>query len=255
MRELAVGLCLAAAANLGLGTALPPPSADPFGIKSGSEGAVETAALFGLGMRRMAADLALIRMIIYYGTPEDDGHGHEGPHEHHGHQDHDAEHPERSYGGGTYGRLSAMAMSILDLDPAFTFAPLFASGALAFNLNRPEEAVELLRYAIRRDPGQTQYHAYLGAIGFHRKGKPEEVARLLEPLVAYNPDCPTLIKNILAFLYKRTGQYRKAAALYLDIYETSRDEGYRRMAERELRELAKRQPAPAPKLKTRRPAR
>mgnify|MGYP001614313766 FL=1 len=254
MRELALGLSLAAAANLGLGRLTPPPSADPYGVKAGSEGAVETAALFGLGMRRMAADLALIRMIIYYGTPEDDGHGHQGPHEHHGHSEFDAEHPERSYGGGSYGKLGGMAMRILDLDPAFAFAPLFAAGALAFNLNRPEEAVEVLRYAIRRDPGQTQYQAYLGAIGFHRKGKPEEVARLLEPLVAYNPDCPTLIKNMLAFLYKRTGQYQKAIALYLDIYETSRDQGYRRMAERELRELAKAPPA-APKSKRVRPAR
>lgn len=245
MRDLALGLAVAALANLGAGRLTPASPSDPIGIRAGSEGAVETAALFGLGMRRLAADLGLIRMIIYYGTPEKDaGHDHNSHgSNHHGHHGH-------GFGSGKYEKIGGMAMRILDLDPAFSYAPLFAAGALAFNLDRPDEAVGLLRYAIRRDPGQTKYLAYLGAVGFHKKGKPEEVARLLEPLVANNPDAPTLIKNILAFLYRRTGQTRKAIALYLDIHETSRDEGYRRMAERELRELAKAPSVPpAPKSK------
>lgn len=197
------------------------------------ETALETAGLFALGMRRLAADLGLIRVIIYYGTPEDDGHGH--GHGHHGHDEFDPEHPERHYGGGRYPEMLAKAKSLVDVDPAFVYPVLFASGALAFNLNRPDEALELLSYALARDPRNLQYQSYVGAIGFHRKGDSAAVISLLEPALA-SPDCPTMIKSIMAFLYKRSGRRDKAIALYRDIHRNSRDEGYRRISARMLAE-------------------
>jgi len=193
---------------------------------------VETASLFALGMRRLAADLALIRLLVYYGTPEEPQ---EAP-EPRPHEPFHPEHPERYWAGGRYPELGPRALRILDIDPFFSYAALYSAGALAFNVGRPEEALDLLRYALSRDPANVQYQATAAAIGFYRKGESESVIRLLGPLVE-SPDCPTMIKNMVAFLYKRSGRREKAIRLYREILEVSRDPGYREIARRNLREL------------------
>lgn len=183
--------------------------------------AVESVSLYSLGLRRAAADLGLIRMLIYYGTGD-------GSHEHHEH--------EHSSDDGKYTELLPRALSIVDSDPSFTYAALYASGALAFNLNRTEEALQLLQYSLSRDPGNFQLRSYAGAVGFHKKGDIKNVIALLEPALGF-PDCPTMIRHLVAYLYRKDGRTEKARALYKEILEQSRDEGYRRMAEAALREL------------------
>lgn len=228
MRALALALAACAGLNALLMRARPPRPPDPLGLRLEAASAVETASLLSLGMRRLAADLGLIRMLVYYGTPESD----------HGEEAHvfDPEHPEKFWGGGVYPELGPRAERLLDIDPSFSYAALYAAGALAFNLNRPEEALEVLRYGLARDPGNYQYHAYVAAIGFHRHGDTLSVVRLLEPGLA-SPDCPTMIKSMMAFLYKKIGRKEKAVRLYREILETSRDPGYRSVAERMLKEL------------------
>lgn len=224
------GLVLALAATAGLNL-LVRPYLPARGLSSRmnieAEGAIETAALFSLGMRRMAADLALIRMIIYYGTP--DG---KSEYIYHGHaHDHDGRSEVESY-----PRLAALSMRLLDLDPLFSYGALFGAGALAFNLDRPDDALKVLQYALARDPKNIQYQAYIAAIGFHEKGDPESVIRILEPFIE-DPECPTMIKSMMAFLYRRNGRIKDAIRLYLDIYENSRAENYRRSALKNLKEL------------------
>ncbi|MBI5208854.1 MAG: tetratricopeptide repeat protein [Elusimicrobia bacterium] len=243
MRLLAAGLALCALLNAVLAVSRrQAPAVDEVGIRLDERGALESAALFGVGMRRLASDLGIIRMLLYYGGEEDDlpvgqddgSHdGHEG-HRHYG--SFDPEHPERHYGGGRYQRLGPMAMRILDLDPSFSYAALFAAGALAFNLNRPDEALGVIDYGLKRDPKNLQYQRYAAAVGCHRRGNPEEVIRIMEP-VLLDPDCPTMIKNLLAFLYYRSGKKDKAVRLYTDIYENTRDQGYRDLARRMLGRL------------------
>lgn len=184
--------------------------------------AVETVSLYGLGLRRVAADLGLIRMLIYYGT----GHGGYGAHAHE-HEEHERD---------EYPEILPRVLAILDSDPSFTYAALYASGALAFNLERPREALDVLAYAIARDPDNFQLHSYVGAVGFHKKGEAGNVIALLEPIVD-SPDSPTMIKHLLAYLYRKQGQKEKARALYRLIRDETRDEGYRKMAEAALREL------------------
>jgi tetratricopeptide (TPR) repeat protein len=198
----------------------------PWPMRQGlsSDSALETAALVSLGMRRLAADLGLVRMLIYYGTPEPGS-------EEHGHDEgFDREHPERSWGGGAYPELGPRALRILDADPSFGYAALFAAGALAFNLNRPQDALRVLDYALSRDPRNPEFQAYVAAIGFHRSGDARGVIRRLEPVLDA-PDCPVMIRHLVAVLYERTGRRREALALYRRIIETSKDPGYRRMAE------------------------
>ena len=149
------------------------------------------------------------------------------------------EHPEWSYGGGRYPELGLRAMRILDIDPTFSYAALYVSGALAFNLNRPDEALGVLAYALERDPLNLQYQTYVAAIGFKKRGDIEGVIRILEPVLAA-PDCPTMIKSMMAFLFKKTGRTEKAARLYREILEASGDAGYREAAARMLKELGRR---------------
>ncbi len=219
------GLALCALLNAAAAGLRPPVGLGGLARALSPETAVETAALFSLGMRRLAADAGLVRLLLYYGSAEEEGvHAHEG-------RDH-----AHSWGGGRYDELGPRALRILDADPTFSYAALYSAGALAFNLDRPEEALRVLEDALRRDPRNFQYKAYIAAVGFHKKGQPEGVLRLLEPVLS-EPDCPTMIKNMAAFLYVRAGRRREAAALYREIHETSRDEGYRRLAERELARL------------------
>ncbi|MBI5239839.1 MAG: hypothetical protein HY926_05165 [Elusimicrobia bacterium] len=196
------------------------------------EGALETAALVSLGMRRLAADVGLVRLLVYYGSSEaePDGHGH-------GHEPFDPEHPEESWGGGRYAELGPRALRILDADPAFSYAALFAAGALAFNLNRPDDALRVLDYALSRDPRNHEYQAYVAAIGFHKHGDAQGVIKRLEPFLG-SADCPVMIRHMVAFLYERTGQRRRAAELYRGIFETSKDPGYRGLAAAALKRLA-----------------
>lgn len=211
------------------------------GTFSEADTALEGASLLALGMRRLAADLGVIRLIIYYGTPEsrgDDGHDHGDGHGTRDHAAFDPEHPERHYGGGKYPLMAAKAKSILDMDPAFKYPVLFAAGSLIFNLNRPDEAFDLLTYALETDPTDLKYRSYLAAIGLHRKGDVEGVIRQLEPSLS-QPDCPTMIKSMMAFIYRKNGYKEKAIKLYLDIYENSRDAGYRMIARSKLKELGR----------------
>ena len=98
-RGLIAALALCAAANALLYRTRPARQ-DPLGMRLEADSAVETASLFGLGMRRLAADLGLIRLLQYYGSPEP-----EALHR----EDFDPEHPELSFGGGSYPELGSMA--------------------------------------------------------------------------------------------------------------------------------------------------
>lgn len=203
---------------------LPPPDS----IRLAHADAVEGVGLMSLGMRRLAADLAFIRLLMYYGSaPEEaeraDGAGH-GPGDGHGHG-REREHLE----------LLPRTQRILDLDPFFEYATLYSAGALAFNLRRPEEALAVLRHATARDPRNWKYHAQVAAVGFTQKGDIESARRQLEPIVE-DPACPTMLVNMLAFMNVRLGRRADAIRLYRKVL-SSRDKDYHDMARRALERL------------------
>lgn len=237
MRELVAGLAACCALNGAIRPHLAGEGRDLVGVRLQADSAVEDAALFGLGMRRLAADLNLVRLLVYYGTPEEAGVIVEEPGSH---PFTGMEHVEKSWGGGVYPEMASRAERILDIDPGFTYVALYTAGALAFNLNRPGDALAVLRYALARDPDNFELKEYVAAVGFHEHGNREEVARILEPMLS-KPDCPTMIKSMMASLYLRMGRRAKAISLYRDILETSRDAGYRNLARNKLADL--REPA------------
>jgi len=106
------------------------------------------------------------------------------------------------------------------------------------------EAEELLRYALKYSPREWKYLNMLAAIGYSKSKNPTAVFEAIEPILK-DPDCPVMLKQLAAFLNKKSGNYAAAAAIYADIAATSRDEAYVKNARRELEKLSRAKNPPA----------
>ena len=228
--------------------------------------AVQDTATVLNGARRFGADLAFIQLMQYYGSPEfadpqvsyplrrkphrytqnnphknrEDSH----PHNEKGHERaHEGAHAHLHLGSeGTadatgevspgFPLLGDFALRAGTLDPRFHFAYLFVSGALAFNLNRGDDAVRVLEHGIRGDPSFWRYRMYQGAIAYRKSQETEKVIATLEEAIK-DPDCPSMIKNILAHIYIKKGNPKRAAEIYVDLLE-SRDPSYATHAKTQL---------------------
>jgi|GEM_PF-776855 len=251
------------------------PGAGQFFVEPDS--AVEDAGLLSLGLRRMGADIAFIRLMQYYGTPEiesndssvplppvaheahaDEDHDHDeaahAGHHHHHHDDYNGpitpqymrfraysmyglnKYSEPKYDGGSYPEFLERAKHVISLDPYFSFAALYSAGALAFNLGRSAEAVEVLRLAKQYNPSEWKYDSYLAAIGYSKAQDPAKIAEILDRVVR-DPECPVLVKQQVAFLNKRLKNYRRAYEIYADIAAASKDGNYVSNAKKQLAAL------------------
>jgi tetratricopeptide (TPR) repeat protein len=228
---LAGGAAALAAAGLFFGRGFVLPFPQPSEMKVRPDGAVEDVALMSLGMRRAAADLAFVRLLQYYGTQEGESSA-EAMAESVGLEQRHHEHE-----GGVYPEFYSRAREIVDLDPYFEHGVLFAVGSLAFNQNRPEEAIDLLNRARARDPHKWRYDALLAAIGYKKAGDPQKVADSLLP-VALDPDSPAVVKQVTAFLLKRIGRRTEAVNVYRILLDTTQDQGYIENARRNIAELS-----------------
>ncbi len=207
-----------------------PPFPQAGQMHSFSDSALSDAGVLSLGMRRLAADVWFIRLMQYYGGLQC-GEAKKGDSHHHDHGDYDV-------GTGKFPDIFSRSRHILDLNPYFTHAGLYSAGALAFNLGRSYEAIELIEQAKRYEPREWKYDAYLAAIGYRLAGNPEKVADILAPVVR-DPECPIMIKQLVAFLNKKIKRYRAAAEIYADIAMTARDPYYVRNSRQELTKLEK----------------
>lgn len=168
----------------------------------GSEGGFRDFGGLLLGMRRLMADVGWVSVLQYYGSHETM----EGVHE---------------YGAGRYPGLKKLILRVVRLDPSFHFAYLYGAGSLAFNLNRPEEALEILKEGIRRNPTYWRLRLYLAAIIYKQKGRFDDMIALLEDAITY-PDCPVMIKSILANIVKERGNYVRSLEIWIGIAEIER---------------------------------
>lgn len=231
----AAALAAWAAGGFAAGTAYRSPFPPPGEIRVPAEGAAGDMFSLAFGMRRLFADLWFVRLMQYYGTPEllpgDAPEEHSAASEHHHHH-------QGLNGEGDYPEFLPRARHVLEIDPGFTAAALYGAGSLAFNLNRPAEAEELLTYALKYSPKEWKYLTVLAAIGYSKAEDPVAVAASIAPLLK-EPDCPVMLKQLAAFLNKKNGNLAAAAAIYADIAATSHDVFYVDNARRELDKLAR----------------
>ncbi|MCX5785412.1 MAG: hypothetical protein NTX59_06970 [Elusimicrobia bacterium] len=206
--------------------AFPPPSA----LREVRHSALEDMLALSLGARRLFADLWFIRLMQYYGSHEPCPGGEE--------PDEDGECPGGPrFGEGKYPEFLSLSRHIAALDPYFKNAVLYSAGSLAFNMNRPKEAENILNYALANTPRDWKFLTMLTAIGYSKSAEPAKVAQIIAPLVREH-DCPVMLKQLAAFLNKKAGNYAAAAALYTDMLQTSKDPFYTSNAKKELKKLA-----------------
>ena len=187
---------------------------------SSSKHPVEILTLLNLGLRRLAADIEMVRLLIYYGSSEAMA---------------DDLNPPK--GVPLYPGIFPRAREILSLDPSFSYVRLYAAGALAFNLGRPDEALELMREGLILEPDNSKYKAYIAAIAFSQKGDERQAVEALGPYL-HSPKTPSMIKNVAAFIYLRLKEWPQAAELYQELLN-SKDAGYRKEAKKMLRKEKK----------------
>ena len=225
-----------------------------------------TARLWGV--RRLASDIAWVQLLQYYGSPEHTMDreaeyelsldlaklylGFSLPGDDDGKECRDTHcrtprHYHADYEGGVYAQLLRHCLRVTDLDPFYSYAYLYGAGALAWNLDRPDEAISLLqkgisvmeRYSAQstNDPQQPywQYHLYISAIIYRKIGDPAKMLALLETAVR-QPDCPNMMKVILANIYQKEEKLIPALKLWIDIYD-SNDPVYRSRSQHKLEEL------------------
>lgn len=188
-----------------------------------------------LGARRIGADLAWVHLMHYYARdPMTDQRKLEIEYSSFIHKkgerlggDDNSYQPFTRKDEG-YEKLYEKALRVVELDPMFYYAYIYASGALAWNLKRYDQAYALLNKGLKNNPTYWRFAVYISAILFKEKGDIASMIKTLEGVIAY-PDCPNLIKSIVANYYKRSGQYVKSIDLWIEIYESD-DESYMRRA-------------------------
>lgn len=110
--------------------------------------------------------------------------------------------PDFEKGKEKYKDLVKYAKRVIRLDPKFTYAYLFSAGALVWNYERVDEALEILREGIINNPGEWQFHKYISAILYKEKQHHEEMLSILEEAIKQK-DAPNLIRVIVANYYEK----------------------------------------------------
>lgn len=179
--------------------------------------AFQDAALAVAGFRAPAADLAWIQLLQYAagGVPEY------------------ADRP-----GHPYEYIGPLSLRVFRLDPSFSRAVLYAAGILGWfhNVDRPDDAADLLNEGMRRSPDQPQYALYLAALAFKKQGDSGRMIALLESSFD-QPDTPTVMKTILANIRQSRGEYRQALLLWARILDNERDRAEHGRARIKIAEL------------------
>ncbi|MFH1259816.1 MAG: hypothetical protein ABII74_08425 [Elusimicrobiota bacterium] len=179
-----------------------------------------------LGMRRLSADLAWIQTLQYYGGQESEESEDE-------HQEH-----EHNFGGGHYPELLAYCQRVVKLDPYFHYAYLYGAASLAWNLHRYEQATSLLQDGIKYNPNYEKFYIYISAMEFSQKEDYRKAIPKLENIIAL-PECPLMVKVILAHIYKREKDYFKEYNLWVDIAQEDKRAEYLDQASSRVAELKK----------------
>lgn len=163
---------------------------------------LEDAGGVVLGLRRMDANLAWIQTLQYYGTPEK------------GQSDEEADN-----GQGNYPLFLTYCRHVADIDPYFTYMYLYGGSVLGWNLNRLDEAEALLKEGIANNPTAWRLPQYLAGLAYQRNHNVVELTHFLETVIQ-DPECPLMMKALLANIYKKQRLFDKAIALWEVIYQS-----------------------------------
>ena len=178
---------------------------------------LQDAAMAAAGLRAAAADLAWIELLQYTagGLPD-----------------------VTDRPGAEFDHVKPLTERVVRLDPSFSRAYLYGAGVLGWfkNLQRYDDAVDLLQEGIRNDPGQPLYAEYIAALAFQKRGDTGRMLAILEPL-ADDPASPVIMREILANLYKTKGEFSRSLAIWESILDDDSQASERPRARLQINEI------------------
>ena len=140
--------------------------------------------------------MAWIQTLVYYGSTD------EGT---------DAETAEQ--GGGQYPHFLAYCQRVAEIDPYFKYVYYYGGGVLGWNLNRLDEAEELLKEGIKAHPKEWRFQQFLAALAYQKNHDINKLVDFLEGFVE-EKDCPNMLRSILANIYKKQKRYLDAIRVW-----------------------------------------
>lgn len=201
---------------------------------------MQDLALVISGFRRVAADIAWVQMLQFVGTDDmfDDSHYYH-THDHDGGRHEPPKPVEKA-------DLKDRALRVTRIDPFFGEAYLFAAGILAWSpaLDRPDEAMDILREGAQAMPEYWPIQTYIAAILYKKQTKVEEMTALMEAAIV-RPNCPTVAKSVLANFYKSQRRYADSIRVWTVILNNPNDAWYHDHATRQIELLLRLSSKPA----------
>ncbi len=164
----------------------------------------------GFGVRPIIGDIEYISFLQYYG--------------------------DRDNSQTAYKDLYNYITDITDIDPNFTFAYSYGSAILAWNLERYDEAITVIKKGIEFNPSFWKLRFYLGAIIYRQKGETMNYIKLLEEAMKFD-DHPAMIERILGNIYMLYKTPDEAARYWVKIYKESKHKDSRDFAYETLRKI------------------
>lgn len=164
------------------------------------------------GFRALAADMAYIQFLQYYGDKEN--------------------------AAARYKDLYQYLENITDIDPNFTFAYTYGAAILAFNLTRYDEAIRFISKGLRYNPAFWELRFYMGAIIYKQKGETLKYVGLLEDAIKFK-DHPAILERMLGNIYEITKTPDRAALYWAGLYKTTKDKQSRNFAFNRIQEIIK----------------
>jgi len=164
----------------------------------------------GFGMRPLVGDIEYISFLQYYGDKENLTNG--------------------------YKDLYKYISDITDVDPNFTFAYNYGSSILAWNLQRYDEAIAIIKKGIQYNPTYWRLSLYLGAIMYKQKGDSLGYMKLLEQSMKFE-DHPSMLERILGNIYMVYKTPDEAAFYWVKLYKESKYKESRDLAYKTLQKM------------------
>lgn len=183
------------------------------------------------GIRKLVSDIAWIQLLQYYGGKPPEGE-----------EETYLEHITKIQ-PNKYLDFLKFVRRVTILDPLYSFAYFYGVGVLAWNLERPDEALEYLKEGLKNlefqknnpDSDFWQLVKYQQAIYYKIGGKYKEMIDELKQIVQ-SSKAPNMVKAILANLYKKYGFYEEALLIWQELLN-SKDPEYVERAEIQIRQL------------------
>jgi len=173
--------------------------------------------LAAMGVRAAAADIAWVQLLQYAGGEPAPT---EGP-------------------GRRYNMLKDMTLRVVRLDSRFQRAYAFGAAMLAWDteVQRPDEALDILQEGIRNNPDYGLLRLMVAALAYKKQGDVPRMMGILESSLD-DPACPLLMKAILANIHKERGEYAAALAVWENMLASGYDDAsYRERAHRQIDDI------------------